>query len=126
MDRILEREDGDYFIWDEEKNKRNIKKHGISFEEAITIFRDADYQTAPDLSDHNNTIAMGFSAKGKELFVVHCIRKIYKDIDHDDSEEGSQQEIEAIRIISARKVEAQEKRKKETIERSRKRGTSKR
>ena len=28
------------FDWDEEKNRKNLKKHGISFEEAVTVFYD--------------------------------------------------------------------------------------
>ncbi len=29
-----------FFEWDEEKNRKNIKKHNISFEEATTVFYD--------------------------------------------------------------------------------------
>ena len=31
-----------HFTWDEEKNRSNQKKHGISFEEAATVFHDDD------------------------------------------------------------------------------------
>ena len=31
-----------HFAWDEEKNRSNQKKHGISFEEAATVFHDDD------------------------------------------------------------------------------------
>ena len=40
------------FEWDENKNQTNIQKHGISFEEAITVFKDMD---ALIISDENHS-----------------------------------------------------------------------
>ena len=79
------------FEWDPNKAKTNIEKHGISFEEATTVF--ADEQAVlfddPDHSeDENRSILLGFSAMAKMLIVCHCLR-----------EEGN-----VIRIISARKA----------------------
>ena len=79
------------FEWDLNKAKTNIEKHGISFEEATTVF--ADEQAVlfddPDHSeDEDRSILLGFSAMAKMLIVCHCLR-----------EEGN-----VIRIISARKA----------------------
>ncbi|MEK6538672.1 MAG: BrnT family toxin, partial [Nitrospirota bacterium] len=40
------------FAWDEEKEKSNLKKHRVSFEEATTVFIDPFSMTIPD-SDHS-------------------------------------------------------------------------
>ena len=79
------------FGWDENKNTINKAKHKVSFEEAQTVFYDADAIVIDD-PDHSETeerfIILGFSAKAKLLVVCHCYRA-------DD---------ETIRIISARKA----------------------
>lgn len=78
------------FEWDEEKNKKNIKKHGISFEQAITVFLDPNVLTVPDpYSDEDRWDAIGFV--GTILFVVYTERK-----------------DNIIRIISARKATKEE------------------
>ena len=79
------------FEWDPNKAKTNVEKHGISFEEATTVFADeqAVLFDGPDHSeDENRSILLGFSAMAKMLIVCHCLR-----------EEGN-----VIRIISARKA----------------------
>lgn len=85
------------FEWDENKNKINIKKHGVSFEEASTVFYD-DYAILiadPEHSDDENRfVLLGISKKANVLVVVHCYRK----------------NDEIIRIISARSAT-----KKETL-----------
>ena len=83
------------FEWDEKKNRTNQKKHGISFEEAETIFADdrALLIHDPDHSeDEDGFILLGLSIKFRMLVVCHCYR--------------SSDEI--IRIISARKAEQHE------------------
>lgn len=85
------------FEWDERKNKRNIKKHGISFEEAQTVFFDesAIRFNDPDHSqDEDRFIMLGMSFQLHVLVVCHCYRK-------DET---------VIRIISARKADNQESR----------------
>jgi hypothetical protein len=81
------------FEYDPEKNSQNIKKHGVSFEEAITVFADPHLLFLEDHSDSNEvrTIAIGESSIRRQLFVVHCSRS------------GKEHE-EIIRIISARKT----------------------
>lgn len=85
------------FEWDENKNAINKAKHKVSFEEAQTVFYDADAVVIDD-PDHSETeerfIILGFSVKAKLLVVCHCYRE-------SDS---------VIRIISARKATAKESR----------------
>ncbi|MCG5057010.1 MAG: BrnT family toxin [Limnoraphis sp. WC205] len=79
------------FQWDEQKNKINQQKHGISFEEAESVFLD-DY--AVQFWDENHSedeerfLLLGLSSKMRILLVVHCFRE----------------EEAIIRIISARKA----------------------
>jgi hypothetical protein len=77
------------FEWDPVKASSNIKKHGISFDEAKTVFDDDFGRLIPDpdhSQDEERFILLGMSYTLKILTVVHC----YKD------EDG------VIRIISAR------------------------
>ena len=37
------------FEWDENKNKTNMQKHGIDFNDAKEVFKDKDSKLAPDL-----------------------------------------------------------------------------
>ena len=80
-----------HFEWDEQKAKANIKKHGISFDEAKTVFSDehARLISDPDHSDDEERfVLLGYSSGLKLLVVCHCYRV-------DDR---------VIRIISARKA----------------------
>jgi len=65
------------FEWDEEKAKRNISKHKVSFEEAKTIFDDPFLMTFPD-PDHSDSeqryLNLGCSSKGRILVVIHAER----------------------------------------------------
>ncbi len=84
------------FVWDEKKNKTNVKKHGISFEEAVTVFYDenAIVFDDPDHSiDENRFLIIGCSITDKLCIVSHC----YRDVDG------------IIRIISARPAVKKEK-----------------
>ena len=87
------------FEWDEEKNRKNIKKHSVSFEEAKTIFFN-DFIEKPDI-DHSEEeerfIAIGISYYTRELVVSYCYRiKIQGET--------------IIRLISARKATENERR----------------
>jgi len=84
-----------HFGWDESKNQANKRKHGISFEEAKTVFYDESARIIhdPDHSDiEDRYILLGLSYKLRILVVVHA----YKQND------------EVIRIISARKASKNE------------------
>ena len=83
--------DGIRFEWDENKNTINKRKHGISFEEAQTVFYDVEALVIDDLEhseDEERFIILGLSARANLLIVCHCFR---------ESES-------VIRIISARKA----------------------
>jgi len=83
------------FEWDENKNKSNFQKHGISFNEAQTVFSDdyANYLADDEHSEEEERfIVIGESARTKLLVVCHCYR---------ESEM-------IIRLISARKAERPE------------------
>lgn len=84
------------FEWDENKNRINVKKHGVDFEEAKTVFYDEEALLIPD-PDHSELeerfVIMGISARTNLLTVCHCYRN----------------EEEIIRIISARKATTNEK-----------------
>ena len=83
------------FVWDEEKNQENQRKHGVSFEEAATIFTGFPLEVFydPDHSaNEDRYIAVGFSEKSRALLVVHC-----------ENETGDE-----VRIISARKANKRE------------------
>ena len=66
-----------HFAWDEEKNRSNQKKHGISFEEAATVFYDDDallkYDEAHSL-DEERFVMLGMSKAIRILVVCHCCR----------------------------------------------------
>jgi uncharacterized DUF497 family protein len=83
------------FEWDERKKKANIKKHGVSFDEARTVFYDenAIQFFDPDHSeDEDRFILLGISFKLRILVVCHCFRK----------------NVMVVRIISARKADGDE------------------
>lgn len=84
-----------YFEWDERKAAANVKKHGISFEQAKSIFLDehAKLIDDPDHSeDEDRFILLGMSSTLRLLVVCHCYR-----------DDGG-----VIRIISARKATTKE------------------
>jgi uncharacterized protein len=79
------------FEWDNAKADINSKKHGVTFEEAKSVFTDEHGKliSDPDHSDgEDRFVLLGVSAMLRTLVVVHCYRA-------DDR---------VIRIISARKA----------------------
>ena len=85
-----------HFEWDPRKAAVNFKKHGVSFEEAKSAFLDerAKLIDDPDHSeDEDRFVLLGLSSALRILVVCHCYR----------SDDG------AIRIISARKATAKER-----------------
>ena len=84
------------FSWDARKNSSNTNKHGISFDEAKTVFLDdfARLIRDPDHSENEERFVLpGYSRKSRLLVVCHCY------MEQDDT----------IRIISARKAEKSER-----------------
>lgn len=86
------------FEWDPKKAKNNLKKHGVSFDEAVTAFYDPFSATFDD-PDHSikeqRFITIGFSSKPRLLVIAH-------------TEMGK-----ITRIISARQATAHERKKHE-------------
>jgi len=65
------------FEWDPVKNETNIKKHGVDFAEAETVFEDEKAFTVFDADhsgDEDRFIIIGISRKLRELTVCHCYR----------------------------------------------------
>lgn len=86
------------FEWDEEKARKNLQKHGVSFEEAETVFDDPLAITKGDPRhsfDEERLINIGASVKNRVLVVVY-------------TERG-----ENVRIINSRKATANERMKYE-------------
>jgi uncharacterized DUF497 family protein len=84
------------FAWDDAKAEENLHKHGVSFEEASTVFADenARLKHDPDHSrEEDRFVLLGFSAKLRLRLVCHA----YREND------------EVIRIISARKATSSER-----------------
>ena len=86
------------FEWDKDKERRNIRKHAISFDEAVTVFYDPLSATFAD-PDHSieevRLITIGYSSQGRLFVISH-------------TERG-----DAIRIISARPATISERKKHE-------------
>ena len=83
------------FEWDLNKAAINLRKHGVTFEEAATVFRDELSATVPDPDhslDEDRFITVGVSSENRLLIVAH-------------SEYG-----DSIRIISARELTPRERR----------------
>jgi len=82
------------FEWDEEKAEANLRKHGVSFEEAKTVFNDPLAITIPDPGHSINEdrhVDIGASWRGRVLIIVY-------------TERGS-----SIRIISCRRATKSER-----------------
>ena len=82
------------FSWDERKAATNLKKHGVRFEEAATVFADpaARLYDDPDHSDDEpRFLLVGHSFAGRVLLVVHAENR------------------DTIRIISARRAKPTER-----------------
>lgn len=79
------------FEWDENKNRINKAKHGITFEEAKTVFYDDDaivFDDPDHSAEEDRFLILGLSRRENLCIVSHCCRG----------------EEETIRIISARKA----------------------
>lgn len=65
------------FEWDEKKNRINLQKHGISFEEAQTVFYDEEALVKDDpehSEEEDRFIILGLSNRANLLVVCHCYR----------------------------------------------------
>jgi uncharacterized DUF497 family protein len=62
------------FEWDERKARANLAKHGISFEEAATVFADPRVLFVDDGGSEGRLVAIGLSVRLGVLCVVHVQR----------------------------------------------------
>ena len=83
------------FEWDDRKAAANLRKHGVGFDEAKSVFVDENAKLIDD-PDHSEVedrfVILGFSSALRLLLVCHCYRS-----------DGN-----VIRVISARKASAKE------------------
>ena len=85
------------FAWDQRKAQSNLNKHGVSFEEAKSVFLDESARLLDDpdhSADEERFLLLGYSFQARCLIVSHCYRE-------SDS---------TVRLISARRATAQEER----------------
>ncbi len=86
------------FEWDGSKATSNLKKHRVSFEEAVTVFYDplaATFDDPDHWHDESRLVTVGYSAQGRLLVVCHV-------------ERGG-----AVRLISARRATSRERKRHE-------------
>ena len=86
------------FNWDKSKDSLNRRKHGVSFEEASTVFYDEnalEFHDPDHSEEEDRFIMLGMSFKTRVLVVCHCFRE----------------NNFVIRIISARKATKHEAKK---------------
>ena len=65
------------FEWDARKAKANLHKHGVSFDEAESVFHDGRARSAADAAhsdEEDRFITIGTSARGRLLAVCYCYR----------------------------------------------------
>ena len=82
------------FEWDDQKAAINLRKHGVSFDEAVSVFGDNMALTFSDTEhseEESRSRTYGLSSSGRLLVVVHTERR------------------NNVRVISARKVTRYEK-----------------
>jgi uncharacterized DUF497 family protein len=86
------------FEWDPEKARRNYKKQGVAFDEAVTVFYDplsATFNDPDHSANEQRFITIGFSSQNRLLVVAYSERR------------------KSTRIISARAATAHERKKHE-------------
>jgi len=84
------------FTWDPRKAVSNLRKHGVSFNEAVTVFADPLAAMLEDALDADRSILIGRSAMGRTLLTL------FVELSHD-----------TVRIISARRATSHERRRYE-------------
>ena len=91
-----------FFEWDENKNRSNLRKHGVKFEEAAAVFEDPQLLIVRDRvqDGEERWHAIGMVEGCLVLTVAHTLQE----------EDGS----EVIRIISARSATRRERRRYES------------
>ena len=93
------------FEWDPDKAASNLRKHGVSFEQAVHVFADDHRETEEDEGHAGERRWRTIDAVGniRLILIVH--------LTHEFTEDGSL--IEVIRVISAREPTKHERRRYE-------------
>lgn len=86
------------FTWDRAKAASNLKKHGVSFPEATTVFCDPHATYLPDAVHSDRLNVVGYSDRQRILFVVAC-----------EVAPATASAEPTLRIISARRATAAER-----------------
>jgi uncharacterized DUF497 family protein len=88
------------FEWDEAKNLANQSKHGISFEEASSVFLDPLYVSVKEREEDGEQRWQTFGIVNGVmlLMVAHTVREV-----------RGEENIDVVRIITARRAESQER-----------------
>ncbi len=60
------------FEWDAAKARTNLRKHGVSFTDAVTVFLDPEAIDAPDLQISGRFVVIGRATSSRVLFVVYA------------------------------------------------------
>lgn len=92
------------FEWDPAKARSNLRKHGVSFDDAMHVFDDPYALFHPDRSDRAGELrwkAVGLAGGVAVLLVVHTVRE--------------ESEGEVIRLISARRATRKERQRYDEI-----------
>lgn len=87
------------FEWDPPKAERNLRRHGVTFEESATAFLDPLALSLPDVDhsdDEERWITQGLTERGKLTVVVHTFREVSDN-------------RAVVRIISARRSTKRER-----------------
>lgn len=84
------------FAWDSRKAASNARKHGVTFDEAATVFADPLALAVQDEVHAERTLLIGMSGQHRVLLVVHV------ELDED-----------TIRLVSARRATSHERRRYE-------------
>lgn len=80
------------FVWDSSKSSLNATKHGVTFDQAMTVFSDPlAYHSDGSVKKESRMFVLGRDRAGAILYVVHAVR-----------------EDDQVRIISARRAEPRE------------------
>ncbi|HQT62746.1 BrnT family toxin [Acidiphilium sp.] len=89
------------FEWDENKNRANVRKHGVSFEDASQVFSDPLHLTVHDRIEGGEQRWQTFGLAGGFVLMM---------VAHTTTEEDAEGKIvEIIRIISARRATRKER-----------------
>lgn len=89
------------FEWNHTKAESNLKKHGVSFDEAKSVFYDefaVQFYDEENSATEDRFLMLGISNESRMLLVCHC-----------EKAESEKEESNLIRIISARKATRQER-----------------